>query len=105
MLTASNGNEGVQLFRQTPIELVITDVFMPGEEGLEVMRTLGRESSTVPIIAFTGGAEAYDVLDGAKSLDAQRILVKPFPVTEELIHAVRQELLRNAGHKATRSEE
>jgi len=91
VLLASNGHEGLERFRQTPTDLVITDLFMPEQDGLEVIMTLHHESPTVPIIAFTGNVEGRDFLNVAKHLGAQRTLAKPIEATE-LIQAVQQQM-------------
>lgn len=89
---APNGQEGLRLFRQTPIALVITDLFMPDMDGLEVTRVLHRESPTVKIIAITGGSGKRDFLDIAKRLGAHRTMNKPISIAD-LLQAVEQELL------------
>lgn len=94
VLTADSGKEGLRLFRQGSIELVITDLSMRDQAGLEVIMTLRQESPNVPIIAFTGRAEGHESLAVAKYLGARRTIMKAFPVTE-LIHAVQQELQAN----------
>lgn len=91
VLLACNGHEGLRLFRQTPADLVMTDVFMPEQDGLEVIKTLHHESPTVPIIAFTGNVKGHNYLNVAKRLGAQRTMAKPFPATE-LIQVVQQQL-------------
>ncbi len=91
VLLASNGHDGIQLFRQTPADLVITDVFMPEIDGLELIMTLHHEAPTVPIIAFTGKSEGREYLKVAKYLGAHHTMAKPIPATE-LIHAVQQHL-------------
>ena len=68
VLLACNGREGLQLFRRTPANLVITDVFMPERDGLEVIMTLHRESPTVPIIAFTGKGMGRDFFERCQVL-------------------------------------
>lgn len=88
---ASNGDEGLQLLRQVPVDLVITDLFMPDRDGLEVIMTLRRDSPPIPIIVCTGNAESVHYLNAAKYLGAQRTLAKPFLITE-LLQAVREEL-------------
>lgn len=88
---ASNGHDGLQLFRQTPTDLVITDVFMPEIDGLELITTLHHEAPTVPIIAFTGKSEGQEYMKVAMYLGAQCTMAKPVPATE-LIRAVRQHL-------------
>jgi CheY-like chemotaxis protein len=89
---APNGQEGLRLFRQTPIALVITDLFMPDMDGLEVTMALHCESPTVKIIAITGGSGKRDFLDMAKRLGAHRTMNKPISIAD-LLQAVGQELL------------
>jgi CheY-like chemotaxis protein len=91
VLLACNGREGLKLFRRTPANLVITDVFMPERDGLEVIMTLHRESPTVPIIAFTGKGMGRDFLNVAKYLGAQHTIAKPF-TARDLIQVVQQHL-------------
>ena len=89
---ASNGREGLELFRRANADLVITDIVMPEKEGLEVLIEL-REKQVPPIkvIAITGGGRqnAADYLRLAKLLGAPKVLAKPFP-TEVLITAVNE---------------
>ena len=91
VILAPNGHEGLQLFRQQPIDLVITDVFMPLQDGLEVIMTLRRERPTIPIIAITGNDGGSRFLTVAKQLGAHHTLTKPFTPTD-LIQAVQQQL-------------
>ena len=88
VLLASNGHEGLQLFRQRLVDLVITDVFMPVQDGLEVIMTLHGEKPNIPIIAITGNGGS-PFLTVAKQLGAQHTLAKPFTATD-LIQAVQQ---------------
>ena len=88
---APNGQEGLRQFRQTPTALVITDLLMPDNDGLEVTIALHRESPTVKIIVLTGGSGQRDYLDVAKLLGAHRTMRKPVTITE-LLQAVQQEL-------------
>ena len=91
VLLTCNGHEGLQLFRQTPTDLVVIDLFMPELDGLEVIMTLHRESPTTPVIAFTGHGESPEYLKVAKYLGAQRTIAKPF-TSMDLIQAVQQQL-------------
>lgn len=88
---APNGQEGLRQFRQTPTALVITDLFMPGRDGLEVTMALHRESPTVKIIVITGGSGQRDFLEVAKLLGAHRTMRKPIMIAE-LLQAVEEEL-------------
>ncbi len=77
---ASNGKEGMTLYREEPADLVITDLIMPEKEGIETIMELRQEFPEVKIIAMSGGSgiapELY--LDLANKLGANRTFVKPF---------------------------
>jgi len=83
---ASNGEEGLRVFGDQPAEVVLCDVFMPGQDGLELIRQLHRQFPEVRIIAMSGGAFAgsMDLLPVARRLGAAAILHKPFQVSEVL---------------------
>jgi CheY-like chemotaxis protein len=98
VMEASNGQAGLRQFRQTPAALVITDLLMPDQDGLEVTKALHREAPHVKIIVLTGASEELDFLDAATILGAHRTMKKP--VTKaELLHAVQEELEGDSLHK------
>ena len=79
VVEASDGRSGTALYRETPCDLVITDIFMPEQEGLETIRELRREFPGIKIIAVSGGpAQGFDALYAARKLGALRTLTKPF---------------------------
>ena len=86
---ASNGVRGQQEYGENPTDVVITDLIMPGKEGIETIRDLRREFPDVKIIAVSGGGrigpESY--LKMAKGLGALRTLRKPFD-RQSLLDAV-----------------
>jgi two-component system, chemotaxis family, chemotaxis protein CheY len=90
VVVAPNGRAGLALWRQTPSDLVLTDLFMPECDGIEVIRQLTRVWPHAKIIAMTGGARTGDfmsmVAPAALQLGAQHILMKPF--TKETLLAV-----------------
>ncbi len=61
VLVARDGREGLQLFRGLPPDLVITDIVMEGQEGLETIQSLRREVPGVKIIAMSGGGLRGDL--------------------------------------------
>jgi len=77
---ASNGNEGLDLFKRIQADLVITDIIMPEKEGLETIREMKRLSPDLKIIAMSGGGKisADNYLETAKIFGASRVLAKPF---------------------------
>jgi CheY-like chemotaxis protein len=91
VMEARNGKEGLRQFRQTPTDLVITDLLMPERDGLEVTMALHHESSTVKIIAITGRPGEGNFLEIAKFLGAHRTMTKPV-TGEALLQAVQDEL-------------
>jgi len=77
---ASNGSEGLELFKIIQADLVITDIIMPEKEGLETIREMKRLQPDLKIIAMSGGGKisADNYLETAKIFGASMILEKPF---------------------------
>ncbi len=88
---AANGREGLDRYRKAPVDLVITDILMPDEDGLEATLQLTREFPDVKVIAMTGGSGNRNFLDVAKLFGARRTLSKPFELAR-LLEAVQDEL-------------
>jgi putative two-component system response regulator len=59
--TATEGRAGIEVFRQTSPDLVITDIRMPNLDGLQVLRSVREMDDSVPVILVTG----YGDLDNA----------------------------------------
>jgi len=80
VMEASDGKEGISLYRERQADLIITDIIMPKKEGLETIVDLRAEFPKVKIIAISGGGrlgpETY--LELAKGCGANRLLNKPF---------------------------
>jgi two-component system, OmpR family, alkaline phosphatase synthesis response regulator PhoP len=92
VLTAPDGASALRAARSRQPDLVVLDLSMPGMDGLDVARTLRRES-TVPIIMLTARADESDTLVGLE-LGADDYVTKPFS-PKELVARVRA-LLRRA---------
>jgi CheY-like chemotaxis protein len=91
---ARDGKEALQQYRLAPADLIIMDILMPNQDGLETTVTLRREFPNVKIIAITGGSDMIGVLnflDVAKMLGAHRALQKPFEM-QALLDTVQAEL-------------
>jgi two-component system chemotaxis response regulator CheY len=90
---ARDGQEGLEHYRVTPIDLIVTDILMPGKEGLETILELRHEAPGAKIIAISGGGQIGNMtfLEVARYLGAQRALQKPFALCE-LLNAVREVL-------------
>ena len=93
VLEAGDGSEALELARTELPDLVITDIIMPGMEGIETIRTLRRTHPELKVIAMSGGGrmkpESY--LEVAKAFGAVRVFSKPFD-NEELFAAIEDAL-------------
>jgi DNA-binding response OmpR family regulator len=91
---ASDGNAAVRAVEQSPPDLMILDLMLPGPGGLQVARRL-KESAGVPIIMLTARGGEDDMLRGFEA-GADDYLAKPFS-PKVLVARVRA-VLRRAGH-------
>ncbi len=102
VITASNGEEGVDMVSKKHPDLVILDVMMPKLDGFSALERI-RQFSEVPVIMLTGKNEELDRVKGLNS-GADDYVAKPFSATE-LIARVRSVLRRSLStekSKATR---
>ena len=79
---AANGLEGMFRLQAKPVDLVVTDIFMPEKEGLETIDEIKQKYPETKIIAISGGGrmEPGDYLVIAEQVGADRTLVKPFDI-------------------------
>ena len=92
---AADGEQGLKRFGSgSGIDLVITDILMPGVDGTQVIAELHRRQPGMPIIAISGGRRALTPvfsLETARLMGATCVLAKPFG-RAELQAALRQAL-------------
>jgi two-component system response regulator (stage 0 sporulation protein F) len=88
---AVNGKEGVAQYRTTPADVVVVDIMMPVQDGLETIMALTREFINAKVIAMTGASGDRNKLDVAKLLGARYTLQKPFSM-QTLLSAIQYEL-------------
>jgi DNA-binding response OmpR family regulator len=60
VLTARSGEEGIQLFRSEPFDLVLLDYWMPGMNGIATARELKRINPSVPTVILSGLSQLPD---------------------------------------------
>jgi len=90
VILAADGSEGIRLCRTEPADLVITDIFMPGQDGVQTIMQFRNLFPQVPIIAMSGITEG-EMLAVAQKLGVVAILKKPFD-HEQLLIAVEKAL-------------
>jgi len=88
VLTANSGTRALELFRQAPsnIDLVITDLVMPGMSGRELIDNIHRLAPAVPILSTSG----Y-VRPSSDDKEDEYYLQKPY-TTQDLLRKVKQVL-------------
>jgi len=81
---AEDGDRGIRAFRARPTDVVITDIIMPGKEGIETILELREEAPGVRILVISGGGtmEAETMLDDATAIGADSSLAKPFTIDQ-----------------------
>ena len=84
VITADEGRVGLAFSRTAPVDLLITDLVMPGMEGMETIQRFRKEFPGVPIIAMSGNPNLGDILATAQLLGAVKTLAKPFQMGELL---------------------
>ncbi|PYP37648.1 MAG: response regulator [Gemmatimonadetes bacterium] len=81
---AADGDAGVRAYERRAADVVIVDIFMPGQGGLQTIGRLRREWPGVKIVAISGTkqAGAIDVGGHALALGADQFISKPFEAAE-----------------------
>ena len=85
-----NGRDGLELARSGQFDLVLLDIMLPHLSGMEVLRRLRREGSSIPIIMLTARDNVVDKVSGLDS-GADDYVTKPFAI-EELLARIRAAL-------------
>ena len=86
-----DGNDAVPAFREHEPDLILLDLMLPGMNGVDICRTIRRESA-VPIVMLTAKTDTVDVVLGLES-GADDYITKPFK-PKELIARIRARLRR-----------
>lgn len=81
---AASGREGLDLFARQPSDVVVTDIYMPDMDGIELIRALRDRDLVTPILAMSGKQGDASFLDAAREFGATWVIRKPFRGTEFL---------------------
>jgi CheY-like chemotaxis protein len=79
---ASNGREALQVQRSRPVDILITDIFMPDADGFEAIDAFRHEFPQTKIVVVSGGAQftKRDYLPDAALIGVDATLQKPFEI-------------------------
>ncbi len=79
VIDTNDAGEAPKILREQPCDLVITDIFMPNQDGIETIIHLKAEFPELKIVAMSGGGSigSLDYLQQAEELGADRTFTKP----------------------------
>ena len=90
---ASDGDTGLQMALRDPVDLILLDLMLPGQNGLSVCEKMRKAGSTTPILMLTARRQTRDKVAGLKA-GGDDYLTKPFQMSELLARV--EALLRRA---------
>jgi two-component system NtrC family response regulator len=80
-LSAPDVETGLDLLRQNTVDLVLTDLKLPGMSGLEFLQTLKRQNSNLPVVVMTAYGSVETAVEAMKA-GASDYVLKPFSLAE-----------------------
>lgn len=83
VVRASGGEEGLAIFHSRPIDVVVTDLRMPGVNGLGVIKEVSRHKDSIPVIMLSGTDDLADAIESMRQ-GAWDYLTKPVQDMAEL---------------------
>jgi len=89
-VTASDAESGLNLLRQDKIDLVLTDLRLPGMNGLEFLQAVKRTNAAIPVVVMTAYGTVETAVEAMKG-GASDYILKPFSM-EEIKLIIRKEL-------------
>jgi PAS domain S-box-containing protein len=93
VLEAESGRKGLAVFRERRPSVVLVDLRMPGMNGMEVIETLAREASDIPLVVLSGTGTIADAIEAIRR-GAWDFVTKPIADIAQLEHVVRTVLER-----------
>ena len=79
--SAGDAETGLKLLRENPIDLVLTDLKLPGMNGLEFLQTIKRQNAATPVVVMTAFGSVETAVEAMKA-GASDYVLKPFSLTE-----------------------
>jgi two-component system, NtrC family, response regulator AtoC len=89
-VSAADAESGLKLLAAEPVDLVITDLKLPGMSGLELLQAVKRQNAALPVVVMTAFGSVETAVEAMKA-GASDYVLKPFSLTEMRM-AVHKEL-------------
>lgn len=93
LISVENGVQATQELSKSAIDIVITDIVMDKENGIDLIMDMKKKYAEIPVVAISGGGGIegrFNYLEIAKLVGADRILKKPF--TADVLRKTLREL-------------
>lgn len=84
IVLASNGEEGLALYREIQPDIIVTDIMMPKIDGFTLVRHIRKTDSRIPVLFLSARSAAKDVVEGFE-LGGNDYLKKPFGMAELIV--------------------
>ncbi len=91
VFTAINGEIGLELFFRERVDVVVTDLKMPGKDGIEVMNAIRQQSPDTPMVVVSGAGKKEDIIKALR-MGAKDYITKPIEDLEMIHHVIRKAL-------------
>jgi CheY-like chemotaxis protein len=83
VVIANNAHVAIAAIEKRRPEVVLTDIYMPEGDGLELINWIRSQPNPIPIVAMSGSStQGFDALSAAKNLGAVNVIDKPFRLTQ-----------------------
>jgi DNA-binding NtrC family response regulator len=89
-LSAEDAETGLKLLRENPVDLVLTDLNLPGMNGLEFLHSVKHQNAALPVVVMTAFGSVETAVEAMKA-GASDYVLKPFSLTEMRM-VIRKEL-------------
>jgi putative two-component system response regulator len=100
-ISASNAGEAFEQIQGNLLDLVVTDIDMPGMNGIELLREIKRRDDNLPFVMITGKDDPREIIDAMKT-GADDYILKPFDLTD-ISRGISNSLKRSAMRKQIRA--
>src|SRR6202161_4558997 len=80
-LSAEDAETGLKLLRENPVDLILTDLKLPGMNGLEFLHAVKRQNAALPVVVMTAFGSVETAVDAMKA-GATDYVLKPFSLAE-----------------------
>jgi DNA-binding NtrC family response regulator len=81
ILSAEDAESGLKLLRSNAVDLVVTDLKLPGMDGLEFLQTIKRQNAALPVVVMTAFGSVETAVEAMKA-GASDYVLKPFSLAE-----------------------